>query len=220
MKKITVVCLAVVMMLSMSLTAFADSFIESPSNNLAPEVESVEAPEVPEGETLEIEVTPYADADELDAEAEAALREAYADIKGTDDLSTLVEELAEIAEDLGIDVEDLAVSDLFDISANLDNPGTVTLKLKADTLKGFVALIHYNNGEWELVENAKAENNVLTFSTDEFSPFAIVVDATLNAPQTGDNSNVIIWGSVAAVSAVGVIVLLILWAKSKKVAVK
>ena len=62
--------------------------------------------------------------------------------------------------------------------------------------------MHYKNNAWEVVENAKVENGVLTFTVDSFSPFAIVVDnaAAQNSPQTGDNGISVALAIIAIVS--------------------
>ena len=64
--------------------------------------------------------------------------------------------------------------------------------MKSDALKNFVCLLHYYNGEWRIVEDAKVTQNGehLEFTEKEFSPFAIIVSTEVeeaDAPQTGDN---------------------------------
>ncbi len=230
MKKIMLVCLTAILACGMCLTAFATpgAFVQSPSLNPAPRLISfsVDSEEC----EAEIKVTPYSQRETLSDEAEAEIEEAYNIIVNTDDLGTLTADLMALAEANGIESEYLAVSDLFDVdyfgcthTDHKDLHGYFTIVLEADTLKNFVGLLHYDNGEWELVSDAKAEGNRLSFRIGEFSPFAIVVDTTPEASQpgdtqpggvqTGDNSIIYVWGAVAALSGAAIVVLA---AKSKK----
>lgn len=112
---------------------------------------------------------------------------------------------------------------MFDIHVtgcdNHDEHVDFDITLDADTLSQFVGLLHMNkDGVWELVTDAEVVNNGehLKFSVDSFSPFAIVVDTTVeggDAPQTGDNSMIHIYVILMAVSALALVVILI---KNKK----
>ncbi len=184
MKKFITLCLALVVLASMSLVAFADSglggFIESPSNNQAPVV--INGENASEDCEAQILITAYIDRDELPEAIRTKLEEAYKIIKETPNLSDLNEALVKISDDMGIKVTDLAVSDLFDIRSTdcvtHDEHGHFDITLKADTLKHFVCLLHFYNNEWRIVDNAEVTNNGthLEFEEDEFSPFAIVVN--------------------------------------------
>ena len=193
MKKVLIVCMVLAMVASLSVAVFAapGSFVESPSKNPAPEL--IKGENTSEGCTAQVIITAYGERDKLTAEKRQKLEEAYAMIVGTQDLSTLNGALKTQAEELGVSVSNLAVSDLFDISAtdcsgHADH-GHFDITLKADTLKNFVALLHYYNGEWRVVENAEVTNNGehLEFDADEFSPFAIVV-STEAIPQPEPNN--------------------------------
>ncbi len=205
MKKIMTVCLALVMLLSMSLTAFAvdGGFLESPSLNLAPRLRSftVDSEEC----EAEIIITPYSQRHTLDEESQDEIEAAYDEIKASDDLTVLNADLAALAASLGIAGTDLAVSDLFDMDyincnhvTHRDEHGNFRITLEADTLANFVGLLHRNKGTWELVRGAVANGDTLSFSIDDFSPFAIVVDTSdvgsgdeqpgdSDAPGTGDS---------------------------------
>ncbi len=181
MKKVLIFCLVMVLAFSMSLTVVADDggFVSSPTGKKAPVLDSF----TNESEDCEADliISSYTDRAQLPEETRKALEDAYADIKGTYDLSTLNIALAKYALELGVPVSHLAVSDLFDISCAHDDGheehGEFTLTLKSDSLQNFVCLLHYINGEWVIVENAEVDKNGrgLTFTEDEFSPFAIVV---------------------------------------------
>ena len=130
-------------------------------------------------------------------------------IIGTTDLSTLNGSLKKIAKNAGVETKDLFVSDLFDISATECNGhvdhGHFDITLKSETLKNFVCLLHYYNGEWRVVENAKITNNCehLEFDEDECSPFAIVVAPGAENVEQPQNNNL---GWIIGSSVVGVVV--------------
>lgn len=223
MKKIITICLMITMVIGMSLGVCAEvgGFIQSPSNNQAPEI--IEAENEAEDCEAVLIITAYADRDELPEEAKAKIEQAYDLIKSNPDLSALNEEVQTIAENLGIDVADLAVSDMFDISATdcngHEDHGHFDITLKSDTLKNFVCLLHYYNGEWRIVENAEITNNGthLEFDEDEFSPFAIVVNTNAEqvvAPQNGDNHVICI--TVAAILGLLAIILAIILVATRK----
>lgn len=220
MKKVLVICLTVVFMVSMTLTAFAATggFVSSPSGNPAPE--KVEFKPADEDCTASLVITPYGDKQELTPAIKTMLEKAYADINGTDDVSTLNAALAKLAADKKIKGTDLAVSDLFDIHVTgcdyHDEHVDFDIVLSADSLKNFVGLLHMNkNGEWELVKDAKviANGDHLSFSVDSFSPFAVVVNTAANPSQTGESDMVPLFAAIMAISAIALVVILV---KSKK----
>jgi flagellar basal body-associated protein FliL len=226
MKKVLIVCMVLVMLASTSIAVFAASgaFVESPSKNPAPEL--VEGKNTSEDCAAQIIIAAYGDRDELTAEQRQKLEAAYAMIIGTQDLSTLNGALKTLAEQRGVSASDLAVSDLFDISAtecdgHADH-GHFDITLKADTLKNFVALLHYYNGEWRLVENAEVTNNGehLEFDEDEFSPFAIVV-STADIVVPPEPANNCLWIILLILLLVIILVALAIWyfyRRSKKAA--
>lgn len=223
MKKVLAICLMMVMVVSMSVSVFAapGGFVSSPSGNPAPRIISFD----PENDqcTAELVITPYGDRHDLSDTLRTMLEKAYNEIVDSDDLTKLNAELANVAAEKNIEGKNLAVSDLFDIHVTgcdyHDEHVDFDIALAADTLDHFVGLLHMNkNGEWELVADARVTNNSehLEFSVDSFSPFAIVVDTTVDggdAPQTGDNSMIHIYVILMAVSALALVVILI---KNKK----
>ncbi len=215
MKKIFVIGLAIVMCLSMNLTAFAATggFINSPTKNNAPVVVEVK-PESAENEELIITVTPYSKRDTLVTETKENLVEAYEDILAVEDIANLVPALDAIAAEKNLKTENLGVSDLFDISANMELKGNVTIKLKAETAKHFVALIHYHDDVWKVVDSATVRGDILNFNVNDLSPFAIVVDrekSITNAPLTGTD------GVIGAIAAMTLISALAIVFAAKKV---
>ena len=209
MKKILVFGLVLVMCLSMGLTAFASigGYIQSPTKNKAPEVVEV-TPATATSEKLVITVTPFAKRNTLTGETAANFTKAHVSIDANKDITVLTPEVKAAAEKANVKVENLGVSDLFDVSANMKLTSDVTIKLNAETAKHFVALLHYHNGAWEVVENATVKDNTLTFTVKDLSPFAIVVDrekATVTAPLTGDNGVASVVAVMALVSALGIV---------------
>lgn len=221
MKKVLVLCLTVVLMMSMTITAFAapGAFISSPTGNQAPG--KIEFTPADDDCTATLVITPYGDRTELPAALKALMDEAYKSIKDTTDLTTLNAALAKLAKDMKIKGSDLAVSDLFDIHVTGCNyheeHKEFDIVLSADTLKNFVGLLHMNkDGKWELVTDAKVINNGdhLKFSVDAFSPFAIVVN-TGKPAQTGDNSMIPLYVAIMAVSALAIVAILVKTRKQK-----
>ncbi len=220
MKKFITVCLMILMLVSMSTFVFAENggFIQSPSSNQAPEL--VEGENEADDCVAQILITAYADRENLSEEVRTKLEESYKEIMENANLSALNEELEEIAKDNGVKSTDFAVSDMFDITAthceSHDEHGHFDIVLKAETLKNFVCLLHYFNGEWHIVPDAKVTGNGehLEFTAEEFSPFAIVVNtAAPGADEPQNNLTVAIYGIVIAVIA---LILLLLLGKKKK----
>lgn len=204
MKKIVTVLLAMMMVLSLGISVFAEpgGFVSSPSRNQAPEL--IKAENESEDCEAKLIITAYSDRDELSEEARKNIEDAYSDIVGTQDLSSLNDAIKNIAKKLGLNTTDLAVSDMFDISATECNGhedhGHFDITLKAETLDNFVCLLHYYNGEWRVVDNAKVTNNGehLEFDEDEFSPFAIVVSTVEISDGVG---TIMSGGSIIAIVA-------------------
>ncbi|MBQ7089238.1 MAG: hypothetical protein IJN04_06320 [Clostridia bacterium] len=225
MKKVFAVILALVLTLTLSVTVCAapGQFVNSPSNNGAPTLISVEKGN--EDCTATLIITPYIERDTLPAELKTLIERAYGEIAASKDLTELNADLAALAALQKIDGPDLKVSDLFDIRyegcREHDETHTFTINLKADTLHRFVGLLHMNlKGEWELIENAKVINGgeALQFTISDMSPFAIVVDTSEaggDSPVTGIANDIAIYGILMLLSAVAIAVLVV---KSKKYA--
>lgn len=215
MKKLLSVCLALAMMLCLGVTAFAEGgFVSSPSAN--------EAPEIVNSSSSGIIVTPYSNRNQLPSGQLSVLEEAYNSIKQNEDLTKLNSELSGIANGKNVKPENLAVSDLFNVSSKDTNAsGEYTLTLSADTFKNFVALMAYVNGKWVIVDGAKLQNGNLVFTASNFGPYAVVVngEATLS-PQTGvneavnsDSTMLFVYAAITLVSLCGAAAM---WKKSKK----
>ncbi len=217
MKKLAVVCLVLLLISCMSLNVLAANggFISSPSTNKDPRLVSFRPGS--EDCTAQLVVTAYADRDTLLPEDKTVIETAYGTIQQNADLSKLNADLVTVAQGLEIAVESLAVSDLFDVTYHsCDHDvhaahGAFTIQIEAETLKNFVALMHYNDGVWELVPGASVEGDILTFQADDLSPFAIVVNADADS-DTGDT----LFSISAAAMVVSAVAFAICLKKSKK----
>lgn len=208
MKRIAAVCLTMAMVLSMSIGVFG-AFISSPSNNPAPVIVSA----TPDDDNCDaqLKVTPYSDRDSLSDELRRMLEEAYDQI--TNNKGAFAEIIQKIADEKGMSVSRLSVSDLFVIDAvdcdthEEEGHKGFTITLKADTLKNLVSVIRFDGEKWGVVDILEwnEEAGTVTIHTDELGVFAFVVDN--GAPQTGDNTMVYIGIMVAA--AVGLTVVLV-----------
>lgn len=212
-KKILTVIVLSLLALSLTLSVFAEdgAFVKSPSANLAPEI--VEGGSEDHDCEEPLIITAYANRDELSADLKAKLEKVYSDVMNAKNLVSLCPELKDLANKRNISTAALEVSDLFDISdACGEVKGKFDIVLKAETLENFVGLVHYNNGKYELIENAKITKKDgemhLSFSTDGLSPFAIVVDSSDTEPVKNNNAPIIIL-SVAAVAESAVLVAII-----------
>lgn len=221
MKKALSVVLALVMCLAFSLSVAAapGSFVSSPSGNQAPQL--IEGKNESEDCEAGIVITPYSERDTLSEEKRELMENVYDMIVEAADVGDLNGAIETLAKNKGISVESLAISDLFDISYygcdDHDDHGYFRIKFKAETLKNFVALLHYNNNKWEIVEGTTVEDEVyLSFKADEFSPFAIVVNTGTDAGenQTGE-SFPWIYVVLMVVAAVGFVVVAYIFKKKK-----
>ncbi len=178
MKKIITLILAITMVFVSAVSVFAvqGGFVESPSKDSV----SLEAFENEDKNCkAEIIITPYSDVDELEDTKEQENKDAYNEIVNMAD--SFLKALKELANLMNIDVSRLAISEVFDVSyyetAGHDGHGAFTITVKVKNLEEFVGLLHCDNGEWKVVENAESNGNTITFTVGDLSPFAVVVDA-------------------------------------------
>lgn len=212
------------MVISVTATVFAtNGFVSSPSKNPAPAPVSFEAAN--DDCTAKLVTTPYNEREELPETLQALIEKAYAEITTSEDITKLNADLEALAQSLGIDSKNLAVSDFFDIHVtgcdSHDGHFDFDIILDVEKLSHFVGLLHMpKNGEWELVKDAEVVNNGehLKFSVESLSPFAIVVDAsqiTPEPPQTGDTSMIYVYAAVMAVCVIAFVVILFKLKKKK-----
>lgn len=222
MKKVISLTLALALLMSLCLSAMAapGSFIVSPSGQTTPIL--VDSSNESHDCTAEIVVTPYSERDTLPEDARQKIEDAYDSIAGTSDLTTLNPDLGDIADRMNISSSALGVSDLFDLSYNSceihNEHGKFTIKLEAEMLDSFVALMYWDGAKWVTIEDAYVdENGYLTFVTDKFGPYAIVVNTgaeNVEPPKTGDEFPWI-YVVLMVASAAGLVVVLFLSRKKK-----
>ncbi len=186
MKKMMACIMAVVLVLTMGVSVFAaGGFISSPSSRKGPELING----VIKGCEGELVLTPYAEKHLLDEEDRLLIEEAYDQIAANKDLSKICEALKDLSKELGIDVKDLAVSDLFYLDYtgcdDHEGHGPFTVSIRPEIINNFAALMVLVDGEWVLVEDAKIVDGVLTFTGNYYGPYAIVLNTAVS-PETGD----------------------------------
>ena len=192
MKKVLalVMALAIMVMCSVSVLAAPTNFISSPSENGAPTI--VESSNEDEDCTAIIVITPYSQRKNLSSNSKSKMEKAYKNITETPDVAKLNEDLGKIAKDNGIEGENLAVSDLFNVDytncINHEEHGKFTIKLSSETLKNYVGFMRFDGEKWILVKDATiSDGNYLTFTADELGTFAVVVNKDKTSPATGDS---------------------------------
>jgi len=222
MKKLVATILMLVMVFAMTISASAAPgvFLQSPSFNKTPIIVEYYNSD---GECMGVlYVTSYGDRNVLELVEREKLENAYDSIMNSTTASALNPQLSDIASKLNVSPNNLAISDLFHINMedclNHDEHGYFTIKLQAETLKHFVSLMYFEDGEWHIVEDARIEGENLVFTTDVLRAFAIVVDvddSVIEAPETGDIYSWVLAGVMAA-SAIGIITLVIVYKKKSK----
>lgn len=180
MKKILSILLVVMLVLSLSATAFADNFISSVANAGAPELEeSVDA----DGANVDdaLEVVPNDEAEKLEEEEQKAMEDAYKSLDEAKELTALNADLKEAAAGRAT-----AISDLFTVKANKEVKFPLKITLKNKNLNNFVGLMQFVDGKWEWID-AEVDGGKLIFSVDSLGVFAIVtaVDEAAS-PATGE----------------------------------
>jgi hypothetical protein len=221
MKKALVICLAMALVMSLSIGALAipGGFINSPSGNRAPVIETFKP--LDDDCTANLIITIFGDRMNLPEEQRQPFEDAYNDIINSNNLTDLNKDLADLASQLGIDSSKLGVSDLFDLSSSgcEDHNGHKQYKvtLDTDTLEHFVGVIYRtDDGKWHLIEDAKVVDGKLQFTAEGYYPYALVVDTTEGKPsKTGDTNLILICGAVMAAAAVGLAVVLVMRKKQR-----
>ena len=207
MKKMMASVMAVVLILTMSVSVFAaGNFVSSPSYTDYPVMVDFAFTGDCDGELI---VTPYSQRDTLDEDAKNLIEKCYKDIKDCDDLTKMFH-MVEVPKDKS----GFAIGDLFNIhfegckSHYEHNPFTVTIT--PSTLKNFVEVVALVDGEWVVVDS-KVEGNNLVINSSYYGPYAIIL-STVESPATGDNFP---WVYVVlmGVSAVGLAAVLVILKK-------
>lgn len=219
MKKAVLFIMVFTMVLSWSIAVFAD-FVPSISAKPAPELFSF-TDEF--GKPIQATIVSYAGSESLPAQAKQMMKEAYEKILAAKDISVLNKEIKRFAKEAGVKTKDLVVSDFFDLSLSdfgeMTEGGCYRVSLSVASLRNFVCLLHFVDGEWELVTEAKvsADGEKLEFTVDGLSPFAIVT-ASPDAVFAREPVPVMIWVLIGILGGalIDVVVILILGKKAKK----
>ena len=210
------VMLLVIALLATSAFAAGSNFVPSIEQNGAPDIEATS-----EGDAVQIIVTPYSEKDnpdtddpEVAARITSGLEQAYNDIQAAatlgdlkSDNGTIQADLESAIEGTGYTVEDLVVTDLFDVTEVGEVPGTITLAIA--TVGDVLAVLHSPApGVWEVVEFT-VDGDKIIINVDGLSPFALVAanpdssgsepekpeqpgesgSTPVTSPQTGETAN-------------------------------
>ncbi len=210
MKKVLAICLIMVMVMSMSITAFAASanFVESPSAKQGPTI--VDSTNNSEDCDSQVTVIPYSKRDTLDDDGKKEIEEAYSDIASSDDITKLVDGLADVAQKAGVSNNELVVKDLFDVDCSdctKDHKhGDFNINLNGESLENFVALVYHDGDGWKTVDNAKVtDGKYLSFTAEVMGPYAIVVSKSAISPETSDNTTAWSFAAIMLVSAAALV---------------
>ncbi len=215
MKKIIALLLVAIMALSVAVASFAapGAFVSSPSGKDAPTL--VDYDYKSEKCTAEVVICSYSDRAQLSLAARANLEAAYASVVGAASVSSLNADLADLIAELEISDGVLAVSDLFEVYYKNCDPhtdhGPVTLTIAPRVIENMVAILHYVDGEWELVGDCSFDENGtdVSFEVDSLSPFAIIVhDGSVDYDPTTPSADGGNGALIAASVCIGLIVII------------
>lgn len=181
MKKMMVCVMAVILVLTMSISVFAaGNFVSSPSFTDYPVLVDAAFTGDCAGELI---VTPYSQRDTLDEDAKNLIEKCYKDIKDCDDLTKMFH-MVEVPEGKS----GFVIGDLFNIHFEgckthyEHNPFTATIT--PSSLKNFVEVVALVDGKWVVVDSKIVGDN-LVITSSYYGPYAIVL-STDESPVTGD----------------------------------
>ena len=171
MKKVFSCLLAVVLLASICIVAFADDVV--PSVEPAPVGPSISAAVDADGNdvTDAIVITDYADKDTLPEEKQEQLDAAAEALEDLDALLEGNEELKALIGDADVDAESL-----FDISVVGDVALPVQLTLELENADSFAALLHFVDGEASVLET-KVDGDLLEMVLEEVGAYAVLAFA-------------------------------------------
>lgn len=218
MKKLFAIILMVVMICAMTVSASAapGGFIDSPSYNKTPIIIEFECSD--SNWKGEIFITSFGDRNVLELIDRELLEDAYDSIRNSTSISDLIPEISDIAANLNVSPDNLGISDLFHIGVSDSTDGSFKIKLDAETIKNFVGLVYYENGEWHVVEDAKVEGDYLVFTSQLPKAYAVVVDTKnlpVDAPVTGDVAPWVLM-SLMVVSLAGIVLVVVSYKKKSR----
>lgn len=205
MKKV-LSCMLVIVMLTFTFTMVASGagFVPSASYKPAPEIEDIVGHEHDDC----IIITPVSEAEETDKIPEEKKDELLDQYEKLSDPNTKIEDLVEDLDD------DLVIKDLFDVTITCDELGTpvdVVLKTTVDEDDEIYAIV-YADGAWKKIPVKNNGNGTITVTLESEGIVALLSPASavnVGTPETGDNSNVLLWIAVMLTSLALIVVLVI-----------
>lgn len=203
MKKIFAILLAVMLMASLTVTAFADNVPSPQQGGNVPVVPGANAAEENvDEEVVDLALESVIDANDADITADVALRllseagslnaedkasfdEGYNKLMDAENLADVNEDLKGAAGD-----QDIYVSEVFFLEGDEETAFPATVTLKYANVDNFLALLHYVDGEWVWVDT-EVKDGSLVFETESFGTFAIISLGTPAASaDTGESAPV------------------------------
>lgn len=176
MKKFLSCLLVVLLLASLTVSAFASEAEKTPSAEKPeePTIEDVYPVGNPEDEETDALIVLTLDKDK--ANLSESKREVYEEAtEKLMDLDAVVAETEGL--EAAIDGREVGVSAMFDISVvegREDEVGfPLVIKLKIPSPESFVALLQYEDGMFVLLET-ELEDDILTFTVEHLCPFAII----------------------------------------------
>ncbi len=199
-KIVALMTIVAILMMSAVVATAAPSF----ESEVAPPINdavSGDGTEIPTGELV---VTPVTEADELPPEKEEDLQQAFDDIRSAASVEEFINQIGETAdvndilEGTDVDIADLAVHSLFDVSAYgtaadiLAANGSVTITFQISYIKkGDPAVVlHKGSTGWETLPSWTG-NGTVSATFTSLSPVMILVEepaqsGPVDGPQTSD----------------------------------
>ena len=208
MKKIISVLLIAMLLCSLSVSAFADNFVNSVVNAGDTQIaEIVDADGQNVAEAIEIVAVNEAE-DKLEEEEQKTLDEAVETLKSAENLAEVNAELKEAAGDKSV-----VVSDIIYISPKAEVKFPLELKLENKNANDIIGILQYVDGEWVWVDFEVVDGK-LVFTVDQLGVFAfIMAGEPATSAQTGESFPVVF----AAAAAVLACAAAWFFAKSRKV---
>lgn len=222
MKKIVSVILALSMlMVGFSALAAKDDFVESIGYKDGPtlvddegvvgQITDEDGNIISEEHEDCIDITPISEANE---DEHKDLLDIY------DELNEPGKKISDVID--GLEDDNWVVRDLFDISSDcedlnreLPKDGTsidLTFDLNLKAASGIKGMI-YANGKWTPLAIKENGDGTITATFDHFGQVAFLmpgnVEASPNVPQTGDSSNVVLYGALMALSFAGILLVVL-----------
>ena len=139
-------------------------------------------------------VTPYFLKETIESDkSRADIDIAYDMVIASEHVYDLTEEVIPVAHSMGIDEDDLFIRDIFDITTYYCpiQGNVVEITLSTEDLSNYVCLLHYVDGEFEVVPSAYVtiDDHHLFLSVDKLSPFAVVLTSGFNYNPDGEADN-------------------------------